>query len=230
MNFNIYFVVAVVHLVAILGGDSYNWLVTSTKPLLLPALMLPFYFSSTAFAGTIRNLVIAALLFSWMGDVVLLFQDRNAIYFLVGLISFLLAHICYIIAFTKGLSTGRKSLLSNKAWLVLIFLAYGIGFFYFIRNGLGEMMIPVIVYECIILLMGITALNRFERVDEKSFQQVFGGALLFMASDSLLAVNKFYAPFLMASFLIMLTYILAQYFIVSGMLQYFFPVNRSEYK
>ena len=195
--------------------------------MLLPALLIPFYILTSGFRGAVRHYMLAALLFSWIGDIMLLFQERAVIFFLLGLVSFLFAHVCFIIAFSKGLMSNRTSIIRSKPWLILLFLGYGAGFFFFIRTGLGDMMIPVIVYECIILLMGLSALNRYGRTELKSFQQVMAGALIFMISDSLLAVNKFYAPFLLASFLIMLTYILAQYFIVSGVVRYFLLLRLS---
>jgi len=80
------------------------------------------------------------------------------------------------------------------------------------------MFVPALIYMIVILLMSISALNRYERVSLRSFTEVFIGALLFMVSDSLLAINKFSQPIPSASFFIMLTYITAQYFIVKGMI------------
>jgi uncharacterized membrane protein YhhN len=51
------------------------------------------------------------------------------------------------------------------------------------------------------------------------------GALLFVISDSILAINKFYQPFEAAGVLIMLTYGLAQFFIVEGAGRYIRSAN-----
>jgi hypothetical protein len=56
----------------------------------------------------------------------------------------------------------------------------------------------------------------------------FTGALFFMLSDSLLAINKFYRPFPLAGFLIMLSYIVAQYLIVIGTKEEVIPQPRNE--
>lgn len=66
--------------------------------------------------------------------------------------------------------------------------------------------------------MAMSALNLWVLVSKPAAQSLFGGALLFVASDSLLAFNKFYDPTAIsyAGFFIMLTYILGQYFIVNG--------------
>jgi len=67
------------------------------------------------------------------------------------------------------------------------------------------------------MVMGISAL--FRKANGASM--VLIGAILFISSDSLLALNKFYQGFEGADFWVMLTYILAQYFIVTGMISYF---------
>ena len=178
--------------------------------------MSAFFFLTRNDKSVFRKLVLLALLFSWIGDVVLLFQEQHSNFFLIRLVSFLIAHIFYILAFRKTSLSRSTTLLKEKPLLVLLFIAYGAGFFFLIKDGLGTMMVPVIVYMAIILLMGITALNRFRRVGYDSFILVFTGAICFMASDSLLAMNKFYMPFPLSGFFIMLTYIAAQYLIVRG--------------
>jgi uncharacterized membrane protein YhhN len=69
-----------------------------------------------------------------------------------------------------------------------------------------------------ILSMAFMTLMRRDQVLPSSYLQVVSGAVLFLVSDSLLAINKFYAPVLYSGFFIMLTYSLAQYFIVSGII------------
>ena len=64
--------------------------------------------------------------------------------------------------------------------------------------------------------MMLSAINRFGGVAQNSFRWVFFGALFFLISDSILAVNKFADPVTNAGFWIMSTYALAQYLIVRG--------------
>lgn len=96
---------------------------------------------------------------------------------------------------------------------------YAIGLFYLLKNSLGEMLIPVIFYIIVILLMAITAFLRQVKVSKISFVLVFLGAILFVISDSILALNKFYMPLSFSSISIMFSYALAQYFIVMGLLK-----------
>ena len=90
-------------------------------------------------------------------------------------------------------------------------------FFYFLKDGLGGLLAPVIVYMMVILTMVITAFLRNESASKMSYNLVFLGAIFFITSDSLLALNKFYKPFETAGILIMLTYAIAQYLIVLGL-------------
>jgi uncharacterized membrane protein YhhN len=81
------------------------------------------------------------------------------------------------------------------------------------------MLIPVVIYMFVILTMVVTAFLRKGRVSIKNYKWVFIGAILFLISDSLLSVNMFFIPILFANILIMVTYSLAQYFIVLGILK-----------
>jgi len=216
-HFIFYFLFALIHLAAILSGNEKSLTAMISKSLLMPALMIVFYRLTRNRENRQRKFVFAALVLSWMGDVILLFQEKNSNFFLIGLLSFLLAQVSYIIAFSLS-SLWQNSLLKKHPWLVVFFVGYAVLIFSIIHNGLGSMLIPVIVYMCVILLMGLSALNRFGKVSQRSFFDVFLGAILFILSDSLLAINKFYMPFALASFLIMVTYIAAQFFIVKGMI------------
>jgi uncharacterized membrane protein YhhN len=68
--------------------------------------------------------------------------------------------------------------------------------------------------------MAMQALFRYGRTNSKSFTLVFAGAISFMLSDSLLAINKFMQPLPLAGLAIMFTYILAQYLIVEGVVRH----------
>ncbi|HYV94758.1 MAG TPA: lysoplasmalogenase [Chitinophagales bacterium] len=229
-HFIFYFLLATIHLVVILWGYKVELVSMISKSLLMPALMVVFYRLTRRRETAQLKFVFAALAFSWVGDVSLMFQQSNSSFFLIGLICFLLAHVAYIIAFIhdgRSLKDRDRSLLARKPWIILFFIAYAIVIFFVVRNGLGNMLLPVLVYMSIILLMGMSALNRFGKIYLRSFNEVFCGALLFIMSDSLLAINKFSVAIPSASFLIMLTYVAAQYFIVKGMIDEAAAVTQS---
>jgi uncharacterized membrane protein YhhN len=87
-----------------------------------------------------------------------------------------------------------------------------------LNENLGALKIPVIVYILGILTMAIAAFGRKDRVDPTSFNLVFLGALFFVLSDSILAINKFLVAVPGAHILVMGTYAAAQFFIVKGLL------------
>ena len=90
----------------------------------------------------------------------------------------------------------------------------------FLYPYLGEMKIAVPVYGIVISFMLLLALHMLFISNKPAGQMMAAGAVLFVVSDSLLAMNKFYSPFENAGLLIMLIYGLAQVIIVAGAIRY----------
>ena len=82
------------------------------------------------------------------------------------------------------------------------------------------MKLPVRIYGIVISFMFMLALHMLFIKDKVAGKWMMLGALLFIISDSALAINKFYQPFEVASVIIMLTYGLAQLFIIEGARRY----------
>lgn len=205
-----------VHLYA--GSFSFPVLAFFTKPLLLISLIVFFLiYTRGARRNLFRNLIFLGLVFSLSGDVFLMFQDSDGSYFTAGLVSFLIAHIFYIWAFSKTyLKNHNIPIIKRQGWVMVLIVAYGYLFYKALEDFLGKMVGPVILYTAVITLMLLIAVNRFERVSRYSFWFIAIGAALFVASDSILAWNKFRAPLPYSHFQIMATYGLAQLFIVLG--------------
>lgn len=185
-----------------------------TKPSLLIALILYFFIQSKMMLLKTRILILAALIFSLMGDIFLMFVGQSPNYFMLGLISFFLAHAFYCLVFFRD-----RNPKINPIGLIIVLSVYAFGLFYLLKNNLGDLLIPVIFYILVILLMVISAFLRQKKVSQKSFIFVFIGAILFVISDSILALNKFYMPLPFSSLSIMLTYGLAQFLIILGLLK-----------
>jgi uncharacterized membrane protein YhhN len=186
------------------------------KPLLIPALLLLLLFTKSSLPDKI--LLITGLSFSWMGDVFLLFESKNALFFIFGLGCFLTTHIFYIIYFLR-IKQANISLLKKKPVLIALVLGYGITLLWQLYPHLGQLKLPVIVYAVVICTMLLCGLHIFLKVSSKAAIYFLLGALVFVVSDSLLAINKFYQPFAYAGILIMITYCAAQYFIVKGFIE-----------
>lgn len=189
------------------------------KPTLMIVLAFYFYRESKPDISSFSKKILAALVFSWGGDVLLMFPD----YFLPGLISFLIAHIFYILAFTENIHrASEKRSLTNIVLLALPFLFFSSVLFSYLLPQLGEMMIPVGIYTSVITVMGITSTLRPPSIGNESYLLVLSGAVIFMLSDSTIALNKFIynGELFFARVVIMVTYLLAQYLIVRGCLKY----------
>jgi uncharacterized membrane protein YhhN len=218
----IFLIVAVIELFSkIFSWDSIGTVQLTVKPLLMPSLAAYFFFSVKQ-KNKLAFFIIIALLFSWMGDVMLMFEELKPIYFMLGLVSFLLAHIIYIFVFNKSSQDFKPKIFTYSTGFLL--MLFGVLMLLLMWSGLGNLKIPVTVYTSVIMIMGVSAL--FRKADGAS--TVLIGAILFIASDSLLALNKFYEDFVAADFWVMLTYILAQYFIITGMISYFSAAARTE--
>jgi uncharacterized membrane protein YhhN len=150
------------------------------------------------------NLVLLGLLFSLMGDVLLMLP---ADLFVQGLVSFLIAHIFYIMAFSQGVDLRLNSL----SWVP--FLLFGVLIYGFMLPSLKKMTIPVLAYMVVILTMGWRAYERwFQRKTGKAKSALIG-AILFIISDSALGINRFRLPFEWSTLVVLATYFPAQWFI-----------------
>ncbi len=189
-----------------------------SKPLIVISLMGYYYFQSP----TRLYLFLGALLFCWLGDVLLLFQSENDLFFIGGLVAFLIGHLLYIFCYKqlRHADASRELLGTQKVRFSIPIVLAGSGLVVVLYPSLGDLRIPVMVYALVLSIMVLNALFRFGRTTTKSFAFIFLGAISFMISDSVLAINKFLHAFEGAGVLIMFTYCLAQYLIVEGTLQH----------
>ncbi|NQY64349.1 MAG: lysoplasmalogenase [Alteromonadaceae bacterium] len=149
----------------------------------------------------VEKVFIAGLVCSTLGDFLLDYDPVN--WFVFGLGSFLFAHLCYLFSL--------KPFQFKRLGVVLLYVFYGIGILVLLWPVLGELLIPVVVYMVVLLLMGIATL-----ISGKSNVWLVVGGLSFIASDSLLGIDKFYTTIPAGGFFIMITYYFAQYSLVRG--------------
>lgn len=193
---------------------------TVVKPMLM--IWLAAYYVYAVKREEMSRNVLLALGFSWLGDVLLLFQAKGELFFIGGLLAFLVAHLYYIFCYRQFVIEDKsKALLGVQRFRFSfpIILA-GTGLITVLYSHLGGLKIPVIVYALVLVLMVVNALFRFGRTTTSSFAMVFFGATLFMISDSLIAITKFLMPVAYSGFWIMLTYLAAQYLIIKGLLKH----------
>jgi hypothetical protein len=115
-----------------------------------------------------------------------------------------------------GVFPGKNILFSRKIYLLVPVALYGWGILCLLSGGLGDMKLPVTIYTVVILGMLLAAVSREKKVNRQSFLLVLAGAILFVLSYSMIAINKFSQPFELARIAIMSSYITAQYLIAIG--------------
>ena len=170
------------------------------KPLTMLAIILIAFLNSSAPMTFYQQAILVGLIFSTIGDVFLIKQDR---FFVQGLISFLLGHLCFIAAFWTA-----------PNWLSVIpYLIYVGIFLSILWKYLDKLKIPVIIYAIVLAVMSWMALSRTIEHHNHDTLHVFLGSIIFIVSDSLLAFNKFKSPIPYAHLWILATYFLAQWFI-----------------
>lgn len=201
-------------------GVAFHWLIVIAVA--KPCIMLSLIGYYAEGSSKRSSAFILALLFCWTGDVLLLFQAKEEMFFIFGLVAFLIAHALYIVAYRQLQWPDRKHELmpTQKMRFSFPIVLAGTGLIVVLFPILGDLQIPVLVYALVLMLMVMTALFRYGRTPILSFWMIFTGASLFMISDSLLAINKFYAPIPYGGFFVMLTYCAAQYLIVEGTLRH----------
>ncbi len=154
----------------------------------------------TVFFGIRKNKfykwVVIALCFCLVGDTLLLKEA----YFIWGLLSFLIAHLCFSLSFIR--LGGFKFYLTP----LLLLLGFGIGYYWMLYDGLQALKIPVLIYFIVILFMGWQGISVLIWRNELPYTMIFIGALLFIISDALLAWAKFKVPFHWDGILILATY------------------------
>jgi uncharacterized membrane protein YhhN len=179
------------------------------KPLIIFSLLFLYVFS---LPKRIKWYVIA-LEFSFFGDVLLLFSGE--LFFMGGLVSFLMAHFLFI----KIVISRIKEVNFIKALIsVLPFLAVFGLLIFTIKDSLNEMLWPVVIYGLTIATFGAVSFLDFLNTKSKKSLLMLFGAVVFMISDSLLAINKFYSPAHILEVFVMITYVLAQYLIFRSMI------------
>lgn len=186
------------------GALTLGWI---AKPAATLALCLFALTRPPLPAPRYRGLVAAGLLCSLGGDVLLMIPGD---FFLAGLLAFLGAHVCYLTAFRTHRG-GRGPLV-----LVVPLLVVGAGVLSVLWPRLGAMRVPVLLYVAVILAMCWSAAERWWTTQAPGSGLALVGAVLFLVSDALLAINRFHAPLPAASWLVLGTYYPAQLLIAGS--------------
>lgn len=185
-----------------------------SKVLIMPPLMVIFILNLKFASSRLNKYMFAGLFFSWIGDVFLEVPGGGEIMFMAGLGGFLLSLVLYAVVFFS--TPGRNEFFHSRFYLLIPVLLYGLAMGFYLYDHLGEMRLPVIVYETAMITMLAGAVSRIVKVNRTSYFMVLAGAILFIISDSVLALDKFVKPVSLSTLIIMGTYIAAQWLIATG--------------
>jgi len=174
------------------------------KPLTMVFIILLALWGARPDASLYKYAILAGLGFSLVGDIFLMLPLKRVI---AGLASFLVAHLCYIVAFSAGIRLGVSG------FLPALFLLYVIIMFVVLFPHLGKMKLPVLVYELVIVMMAWRAVERWAQIGDTGALLALAGAILFVISDSVWATNQFVRRYKSAQALILSSYFCAQWLI-----------------
>jgi uncharacterized membrane protein YhhN len=170
-----------------------------------------------------RRFVLAGLGLSWCGDVALLWPQQG---FLPGLVSFLLAHLAYLVAFTRD---GVR--LAARSFPFVIYGALAAAILWSLWPGIpAGLRWPVLAY--VLCLASMAAQAAVVGLQARGTSRQRAGALLalggalFLASDAMLATNKFAGPLPLSGLWILCSYWLAQWCIASWLAPAHMPLNK----
>jgi uncharacterized membrane protein YhhN len=172
-----------------------------TTILILAVAVLP----GTLLRNPYASAVGIGLLFSIFGDIWEMFPRRH---FLKALVCFLVTHVFYAAAFLTDMPE------SGSWWLLLPFGAFSASFWAYLRPGLSPVMKAAVgVYAAVIAVMAGLAVRRLAAGFSIGALCAAAGALLFLASDAALAINRFRRPFRAAQTVILSSYFAGQWLI-----------------
>ena len=208
----ILFFILIADLISLLiGNENIHVFI---KPLVIPSIAF-YFFSRKIIKLKIGKYLVVVLFFSWLGDILLIID--STLHFLLGIFSFLIAHLFYILIFST-ISMPFKIRVIHMA-TILFFLILAVFILQMIWDKTGNLQGPVLIYTIMISTMGVTA--TFNTIQNRNYTPLIG-ALLFIISDALIALNTFHSVSIEVfnfPFLIMFTYISAQLVLVSTVIK-----------
>ena len=210
ISFGIYCVTGIINLVSALFFKEGVRKIS--KCCLMPALLV-FYFLETE---RVYFPIIAALVFSWAGDFLLINKDKP-VFFRLGLAAFLVSHVFYIIAFLAlAGSFNIPALIVSAVIAIPLTLAL-----LKLLNASPPMKIPVAAYAVVIILMSMSALQLMLACLSFAGILIFAASLVYLYSDTYMAYLLFHGKPRYFNFITMIPYIIAQGGIVMGLVLIF---------
>ncbi|MBI3850008.1 MAG: lysoplasmalogenase [Verrucomicrobia bacterium] len=194
--------------VAIWGHETHSasrWVVYLFKPLSTGLILLLALIAPGPGLARYKWAIVTGLAFSLAGDVFLMLPGNL---FLAGLLSFLVAHIAYLVAFTSDVRFGKRPL------VFLVWFLVGVPMLLLQWPGIpAALRIPVVLYTIFILAMAGQATSRALSLSVPGAWAAAVGAALFVMSDTMLGLDRFRPGVNLSPTLVLGTYYAAQWLI-----------------
>jgi uncharacterized membrane protein YhhN len=181
-----------------------RWQVYVFKPLTTTLIIILALMATEPVSPFYQATIVIGLVFSLGGDIFLMLPSDR---FIGGLVSFLIAHLVYIVAFVY------PSGFTFSPLFLALYLVYGGIMVWQLWPHIGGLRFPVLIYMAVILIMGWQALGHWSLLQTNAALLAAIGATLFVVSDSALALDRFRSRFASARFLVLSTYFSAQWFL-----------------
>ena len=210
------FTCAVAATASSLDLDNYLWVHYICKPaatlLMLVFVALAGKLPDRAPNARFRRAIMAGLAFSACGDAFLMLPVTVLpSSFMLGLASFLLAHLCYLWAFTSDARWFGKPV------ALIGLVAVGIVNLVILWPGIpADLQVPVVIYVGFLIMMTSQAVSRFLTLKTAGSGFAAFGGILFLLSDTLIAYDKFHHHLIAAQACILVTYYAATWLIAKS--------------
>jgi uncharacterized membrane protein YhhN len=201
----LFWAIGIIH---VFGQYTNNELLTTlTKPLIVPLLAV-FYFDKQY-----KPLFLTALACSWLGDLFLMGDGK--LFFILGILSFWGAQLCYLYLITKEIQLPLKAIFSikNAALPIILFGTYFVVAMSLLSAKLGILSLLVSGYALTLTAIGVMSMLLWKHSKNSKTRMLLLGVVLFIASDSMIAFNTFYFEENIFKYWVMTTYIPAQFLI-----------------
>ena len=176
-----------------------------TKPLTTALILVPVIVLLPESESAYVALIAGGLAFAILGDILLMLPEER---FVLGIGSFAATHALYLAAFISAAGIA----LVNPSTIPL--LLFAVIMTRFLWSGLRKsLQIPVLAYIVLIMIMTTQAIGAAVEQEGTGLALAAAGAILLLASDSILAINRFRVPFKAAQALVLSTYWLGQWLI-----------------
>ena len=176
-----------------------------SKPLTTALILVPVLALIPDSEGAYIPLIAGGLAFAILGDVLLMLPEER---FVLGIGSFAATHAFYLAAFISVAGIA----LVNPSTIPLILFAFIMT--RFLWSGLRKsLQVPILAYVILITVMTAQAIGAAVQQEGAGLAIAAAGAILFLASDSMLAIDRFRVPFKTAQALVLSTYWLGQWLI-----------------